>query len=65
MVILEPAELKETCRRENGVSYCPFQVLGRDTAGGVAIGKAVRGKQARLCARQGAYAHDQGCACAG
>ena len=54
MVILEPAEPKEKWRRENGVGYCPFPVLVRDTTGGVAIGKACRAKLAHMCARQGA-----------
>ena len=48
MVSLEPAKPKENCKRQNGAGYCPFPVLGRNIASGVAIGKAWCARQARL-----------------
>ena len=39
-MILEPVEPRGKRRRENGVGYCPFPILGRDTVGGVVTGKA-------------------------
>ena len=47
----------------NGVGYCPFPALDRDTTGGVVTGKAWLAQQARLCTRQGACVHDKGCVC--